>query len=103
MDTRNADWMLAGFVPLNRLTLAYFPGITNKRSICRAFHRALERYPLLKKDLEEAEYLEGAHELSPRQVTTIIRHWGMPTEAGLELTKHPYLWGTKLDRDKLFD
>ena len=103
MNNQHPNWLLEGFHPISTVAVAYFPALQANSSAIRRFRCEIQKHPRLARELAEAEYHPHTLMLSPRQISIIIRHWGMPDEAGLLITRNPELRETLLNRDRKFD
>lgn len=103
MNNQHPNWLLEGFHPISTVAIAYFPDLQASSSAIRRFRSEIQKHPRLARELAEAEYHPHTLMLSPRQISIIIRHWGMPNEVGLLIAQKPELRETLLNRDRKFD
>ena len=78
MKQQDFKWMLSGCHPLSDVAMAYFSDYTYVFSAVRTFRKKLRDIPGLWQELQEAGYVHKTIVLTPRQITIIIRYWGMP-------------------------
>lgn len=103
MNNSDKDWLLEGFHPVSTVAVAYFPDLQASSSAIRRFRSEIQKHPRLARELVEAAYHPHTLMLSPRQISIIIRYWGMPDEAGLLIARNPELRETLFHRDRKFD
>lgn len=87
MKRNNYDWLLFGCHPISDVAMAYCP-CEHTTSSTRAFRKLVKLYPRLYASLCDSGYTEHLTTLVPLQIAAVIREWGMPGEAFLEMQKH---------------
>lgn len=80
------DFMLNGCHPFSEISKAYFPS-NHTSSSTRSMHRYIQHCPALLADLQEVDYDDDTHMLTPAQIRIIIHHMGMPAAARAEVEK----------------
>lgn len=86
MKAQNYDWLLEGCHPVSEVAKAYSPSEYSS-SATRAFRRSLKQFPKLYAELLEAEYTDSTPVMTPKQVAILVRHWGPPGQARIEMEK----------------
>ena len=86
MKQNNYDRLLFGCHPLCEVAAAYFPCDLTASST-RAFRRQVKLYPRLYTCLCELGYTEHTNILMPIHIAAVVREWGMPGEAFMEMRR----------------
>lgn len=86
MKQSNYDFLLFGCHSVSEVAMAYYP-CEHTTSSTRAFRKLVKLYPQLYATFCKHGYTEHATTLVPLQIAALIREWGMPGEAFLEVQK----------------
>lgn len=86
MKKYDYDWLLFGCHSTSDVALAYCP-CEHTTSSTRAFRKLIKLYPRLYATLCDLGYTEHLTTMVPLQIAAVIREWGMPGEAFLEMRR----------------